>query len=83
MTEIQQRAIRSLCNVRVPEQGWHGTKIEKLNMWLTVQPEKPLPASDLADLWYLVWRYRRQIDDREVVAEADAVINGAFRLAFS
>ena len=82
MTELEQRAIRSLRAVKVPHNVWHGARVESLNMWLTLRPEASLPITDAADLWFLVWRYRRQIEDESVVAHADGIVNGALHLDF-
>lgn len=82
MTDLEQRAIRLLLDVKVPDKNWHGARIESLNMRLTVQPDMPLPLSDRSDLWYLVWRYRRQIDDNDIVRKANELVNGALSLAF-
>jgi len=34
------------------------------------------------DLWFLVWRYRRQIADLDVVTKANEIVNGALSLEF-
>ncbi len=83
MTDLEQRAVRSLLDVRVPAKNWHGARIESLNMRLTVKPESRLGGMEEADLWFLVWRYRRQIEDAGVVAHADELMNGARSLNFS
>lgn len=83
MTEIETRAIRALLDVKVPDKNWHGARIESLNMRLTVKPEMRLPVSEASDLWFLVWRYRRQIGDEEVVKEANKIVNGALSLEFT
>lgn len=82
MTELEQRAIRLLLEVKVPEKGWHGARIESLNMRKTLHPEMRLPVNEQGDLWFLVWRYRRQIDDAEIVAKANELVNGALSLSF-
>lgn len=83
MTDLEQRAIVALRDVRVPDKNWHGARIEALNMRLTVMPLTKLGCSEEADLWFLVWRYRRQIEDAAVVAHADELMNGARHLSFS
>lgn len=83
MTELEKRAVVALRDVRVPEKNWHGPRIEALNMRMTVAPESKLGCSEEADLWFLVWRYRRQIEDAAVVARADELMNGARHLSFS
>ena len=82
MTELEQRAIRVLRDVKVPEKMWHGARIESLYMRLTLHPEFTLPVSEKADLWFLVWRYRRQIDDLQIIAKANELVNGALSLTF-
>lgn len=82
MTDLEQRAIRSLLDVKVPDKTWHGARIESLNMRLTLRSEMPLPLSERSDLWFLVWRYRRQIDDSDIVRKANELVNGAFSLTF-
>ena len=82
MTDLEKRAVTALLSVKVPEQLWHGRRIEGLNMLMTVDPDRKLYTGLRADLWFLVWRYRRQIDDKEVVRYADEVVNGAMNLAF-
>lgn len=82
MTDLEQRAIRLLLDVKVPDKNWHGARIESLNMRLTLQPEMRLPLSEASDLWFLVWRYRRQIDDGEIVSKANELVNGALSLSF-
>lgn len=82
MTDLEQRAIRVLLDVKVPDKNWHGARIESLNMRLTLQPESRLPLSECSDLWFLVWRYRRQIDDAEIVCKANELVNGALSLGF-
>lgn len=82
MTDLEQRAIRALRDVKVPAKNWHGTRIEALNMRLAVIPDAGLGCTDQADLWFLVWRYRRQIEDAAVVAYADELVNGEKSLSF-
>ena len=82
MTELQQRAIRSLLAVKVPEKLWHGSRIEALHMRLKLYPESRLMWPEESDLWFLVWRYRRQIDDSEIVCKANELVNGALSLSF-
>jgi hypothetical protein len=82
VTDLQQRAIRALLDVRVPEKNWHGARIESLNMRLTLTPDAKLGCTEEADLWFLVWRYRRQIENFELVAHADDLVNGRKHLEF-
>lgn len=82
MTEIEKRAIRSLDTVKVPEKLWHGRRIQELALQLDTYPDWKLSYSQGADLWFLVWRYRRQIEDDEVVRKANEIVNGALSLEF-
>jgi hypothetical protein len=82
VTDLEKRAIAALRSVKIPEKLWHAQRAESLNMRLTLQPEATLGLSERADLWFLVWRYRRQIDDLVVIARADQIVNGAMSLAF-
>lgn len=76
MTELEQRAVRALRGVKVYHKGWHDARVKELNMWLDLKPEAWLGCTQQADLWFLVWRYRRQIADREVVTHADELVHG-------
>lgn len=82
MTDLEQRAIRAIQEVAMPKEGWHARRASYLFFRLTMQPHSRLVETQAGDLWYLVWRYRRQIADREVVAHADELVNGALHLAF-
>lgn len=83
MTDLEQRAVRALRGVKVYHKGWHDARVEELNMWLNVKPEAHLGCTQEADLWFLVWRYRRQIEDHELVAHALELMTGAMGLSFS
>lgn len=83
MTDMEQRAVRALRGVRVTHRTWHDRRVEELNQWLYIRPDARLGITEEADLWFLVWRYRRQIDDAEVIAHADELMNGAKTLRFS
>jgi hypothetical protein len=82
VTDLEKLAVTTLRSVIVPEQVWHGHAIERLNMRMTIKPDDGLPVSDRADLWFLVWRYRRQIDDDKLIREANKMVNGALSLEF-
>ena len=82
MTGLEQRAIRALREVQMPEQGWHARRAELLYGFLVLDPGRKLDTGNASDLWYLVWRYRRQVADAEVVREANRIVNGAMNLAF-
>ena len=83
MTAIETRAIVALRSVRMPEQGWHGRRSEFLDGLMKINPDAKLSEWQGADLWFLVWRYRRQIADADVVAKASEIVNGALHLEFS
>jgi hypothetical protein len=82
MTDLEKRAITVLRSVKMPEQTWHVRRVDSLSSLMTLYPERKLDVGQKADLWFLVWRYRRQIDDGELVRTANEVVNGAFSLAF-
>ena len=82
MTDLEKRAITVLRSVKMPERTWHGKRAESLNGLMTISPDRQLPIDQKADLWFLVWRYRRQIDDYDLVATAKSMVTGAMSLAF-
>jgi hypothetical protein len=82
VTDLEKRAVAALRSVKMPEQGWHGRRAESLKMRLTLQPESRLGITEAADVWFLVWRYRRQIKDAEVVIKANEILNGVLHLEF-
>lgn len=65
------------------EESWHARRASYLFFRLTMQPNARLVETQQGDLWFLVWRYRRQITDSEVLARADWLVNGAMRIDFS
>lgn len=82
MTELERRAITALRSAKVPEKTWHWKRAEALNMALSMRASRPLLSAQEADLWFLVWRYRRQIDDPQLVAKANEIVNGVMALEF-
>lgn len=82
MTDLEKRAIQALADVKLPSEGWHLRRVEYLFMKLALYPNARLVTTQAGDLWFLVWRYRRQIADAAVVAHADELVNGAMHLAF-
>lgn len=82
MTDLEKRAVTVLLSVKMPEQNWHWRAAERLNMRMTLKPDERLSVSDRSDLWFLVWRYRRQIEDGQLIATANEIVNGAMSLAF-
>jgi hypothetical protein len=81
MTVLEIRAIAALRAVRIPAQRWHASCAGKLDGAMASDPSRELGLVEAADLWFLVWTYRRQIADRQVVAHADEIVNGAMHLA--
>jgi len=79
---LEKRAVTALRSVKMPEQLWHARRAEFLNGLMTLDPNRPLFDMQAKDLWYLAWRYRRQIADQEVVAHAIEIVKGAMSLAF-
>ena len=82
MTDLEKRAVTALRSVKMPEQTWHGRRTEFLNGLMTLDVTRKLTVEQKADLWFLVWRYRRQIDDYDLVATATSMVTGAMSLAF-
>jgi hypothetical protein len=82
VTDLEHRAILALRDVRMPSQGWHWRRAEYLYFKMTQFPSARLVETQQVDLWFLVWRYRRQIIDKEIVAHAEYLVNGAAQLAF-
>lgn len=81
MSVIELRAIAALRSVKMPHQSKHPRLVAGLVSRTESVPSAPLPIVLSADLWFLVWRYRRQITDVEVVKRADELVNGALSLA--
>ena len=82
MSGLEIRAIRVLRSVKMPEHTWHGRRAEFLDGLMTLDLSWQLNVEQKADLWFLVWRYRRQIDDYDLVATAKSMVTGAMSLAF-
>jgi hypothetical protein len=82
MTDLEKRAITALQGVRFPREGWYENRARFLEMKMVLGPHARLVVTQAGDLWYMVWKFRRQIGDRAVVAHADELINGAMHLAF-
>lgn len=82
MTDLEQRAIRALADVRMPTKSWHWKQAEHLLGVLVLEPQRKLGITEAADLWFLVFRYRRQIPDVELVSHARELVTGAMSLAF-
>lgn len=82
MTPIEQRAATSLTCVRYAPETWHEKRARELFRVYHRDPLARLSTNEQADLWFLVWNYRRQVRDVEVVAHADELVNGALSLRF-
>jgi hypothetical protein len=82
VTELEQRAIVALRSVKMPEKNWHGRRAECFSGWLILDAKRSLAVHEKADLWFLVWRYRRQIDDDQLIRAANEMVNGALSLEF-
>jgi hypothetical protein len=82
MDALETRAVVALRSVKMPEKGWHARRAEFLNGLMMLEPHRRLWSTEAGDLWFLVWRYRRQIADVDVVAKADEIVNGALSLEF-
>jgi len=83
MTGLEQRAIAALHSVKMPEKNWHARRAKFLYEMLHKSPYVKLHSTSAGDLWFLVWTYRRQIADRQVVAQANEIVNGALSLEFT
>ena len=83
MTDLEKRAIAALRSVKMPEQTWHARRAEELCRILENTPNWRLYPHEAADVWFMVWRYRRQVTDADVVAKANEIVNGALSLEFT
>ncbi len=70
MTQLEQSAARALYNVRTGVFNNAGRFIGWLEFLAEQEPSRELKPHQLKGLWELVWRYRRQIADRDLVALA-------------
>lgn len=82
MTSLEQRAVRLLPNLSYAPGVWHQDRAKTLYRFLNSDPLWTLTALEQADLWLLIWCYRRQVQDVELVARADEIRNGALALRF-
>lgn len=83
MTDLEKRAVIALRSVKFPRQTWHARRAAALSEMLESYPLVKLYSASAGDLWFLVWTYRRQIGDAEVVTEANKIVNGALSLEFT
>lgn len=82
MTSLEQRAVQKLVTIEYAPVGNHQQLARKLyRLWVS-DPLWSLSPLEQAELWFLIWHYRRQIEDVEIVAYADEVRNGALALRF-
>jgi hypothetical protein len=81
MTDLERRAIAAVGGCAFPKELWHGRRARELYLFMLEHSDWPLKVEESADLWFLVWTYRRQIADAEVVMHADEMVSGALYLA--
>lgn len=82
MTDLEKRAITALAGVKYPSMGWYENRARFLKMKMEVSPHSRLVETQAGDLWFLVWHFRRQIQDEAVLAHADELVRVALHLAF-
>jgi hypothetical protein len=82
MTNLEQRAAQVLHRIRYAPNIWHEPRAKTLYRLSTNCSRWNLTAHEQADLWFLIWHYRRQVNDAELVARADEVVNGQVALRF-
>lgn len=82
MTVLEQRAIRLLVGVAYAPHSTHTRAAHALYKLFLDDPLWNLSAEQQANLWFLIWHYRRQVNDAEVVARADELVNGALHMEF-
>jgi hypothetical protein len=80
MTDLEQRAVQALMDMPVGPSRNDRFKVTRLYMVLSSDARWPLKPEEQDMLWSLVWRYRRQICDADVVRTADMVVNQAVYL---
>jgi hypothetical protein len=82
VTDLEKRAITALQQVNFPREGWYQNRSRVLYFKMHRFPHARLVETQAGDLWFMVWKFRRQIEDAAVVAHADELVNGALHLAF-
>ena len=82
MTSLEQRAVMLLPNISYSAKTWHQDRAKTLYRFLHRDPLWTLTALEQADLWLIIWTYRRQVADAELVAHADHLVNQALALRF-
>ena len=81
MTYLETRAVTALRYVRMTKKNGHVKRAVFLNALMARDPNTRLDTWQAGDLWFLVWCYRRQITDHEVVTKANEIVNGALSLS--
>lgn len=74
--------MNSLLGIAYAPEGWHKSRAHTLYRLFLHDPNCKLNFLEEADLWFLIWRYRRQVRDAELVTHSDEVVNGAMSLRF-
>jgi hypothetical protein len=82
MTDVEQRAARLLHRIRYAPDTWHELRAKALFRICDKEPCWKLTAPEQADLWFLIWHYRRQVNDAELIGYANEVVNGQVSLRF-
>jgi hypothetical protein len=82
MTDLEQRAMNALFPIAFNPHSWHRHRAHSLCRVCLSDPLWKLTGHEQHDLWFLIWTYRRQIRDTELVAHADERVNGALSLRF-
>jgi hypothetical protein len=80
MTLLEQRAMQVLPSISYAVQTWHQPRAHSLFRVFRSDPLWPLSTHELDDLWFIVWYYRRQVNDPELVARASEHLHGALAL---
>ena len=70
MTPLEQRAVAALVPVRTGCFNNAGRFIDWLALCLACDAAKPLEEKHKEGLWGLVWRFRRQIGDEQLIRVA-------------
>jgi hypothetical protein len=79
---MEQRAARLLPRIRYAPDTWHEPRAKTLFRICDKEPCWKLTALEQSDLWFLIWHYRRQVKEIELVARAGEVVNGQVSLRF-
>lgn len=82
MTDLEQRAAKLLKGIRYAPAMWHEPRAQSLFRLCNRDPNRKLTAHEQADLWFLIWHYRRQVNSAEAVARAGEVVNGQVAMRF-